>query len=174
MDILETERLILRPLVLEDAAALYSIYSDPETMKFMGQAPDSVAQERNNIQSHIIHHYEKCEAGLWATLLKDNNQLIGRCGLMHKQIGGVPEVELAYLLGRKYWSKGLATEAAAVILQYGFTKCGLSRIVAVIHPQNAASIRIAEKIGMKYEREVMYGEFGTVALYAIAAGSAKA
>jgi ribosomal-protein-alanine N-acetyltransferase len=168
MDILETERLTLRPLVLEDAAALYSIYSDPETMKFMGHAPDSVAQERNNIQSHLIHHYEKYNVGLWATLLKENNQLIGRCGLMHKQIEGVPEVELSYLLGRKYWGNGFATEAAKAILQYGFTKCGLGRIVAVIHPQNVASIRVAEKIGMKYGREVMYGEFGMVALYAMA------
>jgi ribosomal-protein-alanine N-acetyltransferase len=167
MDIWETERLILRPLVLDDAAALYSIYSDPETMKFMGQAPDSVAEERNNIQSHLIHHYERYKVGLWATLLKENNQLIGRCGLMHKQIEGVPEVELAYLLGRKYWGNGLATEAAAAILQYGITKCGLGRIVAVIHPQNVASIRVAEKIGVKYEREVMYGEFGRVALYVI-------
>jgi ribosomal-protein-alanine N-acetyltransferase len=159
MDILETERLTLRPLVLEDAAALYYIYSDPETMKFMGQAPDSVAQERNNIQSHLNHHYEKYEVGLWATLLKENHQLIGRCGLMHKQIEGMPEVELAYLLGRKYWGNGLATEAATAILQYGITRCGLDRIVTVIHPQNVASIRVAEKIAMKYEREVMYGLF---------------
>jgi [ribosomal protein S5]-alanine N-acetyltransferase len=168
MNILETNRLVLRNLVLADAADLYRIYSDPETMKFMGKAPDSVAEERSHIQSHIAHHYEKYGVGLWATVLKENNRLIGRCGLMRKQIEGVEEVEIAYLLDREYWGKGLATEAAEAIVMHGYAKYGCKRIVAVIHPQNVASIRVIEKIRMKYERDVEYGEIGKVALYAIA------
>jgi ribosomal-protein-alanine N-acetyltransferase len=169
MNILETNRLVLRRLVLEDAADLYRIYSDPETMKFMGKAPDSVEEERDHIQSHIAHHYEKYGVGLWATVLKENNRLIGRCGLMRKQIEGVEEVEIAYLLGREYWGRELATEAAGAILKHGYAKHGFKRIVAVIHPQNVASIRVAEKIGMDYERDVLYGAIGKVSLYAFEA-----
>src|SRR5262245_3993919 len=167
MDILETNRIVLRHLVLSDAADLYRIYMDPETIKFMGKAPDTVEEERDHIQSHIVHHYEKYGVGLWATVLKENNRFIGRCGLMRKQIEGVEEVEIAYLLDREYWGKGLATEAAEAIIKHGSAKYGFRRIVAVIHPQNVASIRVAEKIGMKYERDVLYGAIGKVALYAL-------
>jgi ribosomal-protein-alanine N-acetyltransferase len=167
MNILETNRLVLRRLALPDAADLYRIYSDPETMKFMGKAPDSVEEERNHLQAHIANHYEKYGVGLWATALKENNRLIGRCGLMRKQIEGVEEVEIAYLLDRECWGKGLATEAAEAIIKHGHAKYGFKRIVAVIHPQNVASIRVAEKIGMEYERDVLYGAIGNVALYAL-------
>jgi len=169
MNVLETNRLVLRRLSLADAADLYRIYSDPETMGFMGKSPDSIEEERDHIQSHIAHHYEKYGVGLWATVLKENNRLIGRCGLMRKQIEGVEEVEIAYLLGREYWGRGLATEAAEAIVKHGCAKYGFKRIVAVIHPQNVASIRVAEKIGMKYERDVLYGDFGKVSLYVLEA-----
>ena len=76
---------------------------------------------------------------------------------MRKQIEGVEEVEIAYLLDREYWGKGLATEADEAIIKHGHAKCGFKRIVAVIHPQNVASIRVAAKIEMKYERGVLYG-----------------
>jgi [ribosomal protein S5]-alanine N-acetyltransferase len=167
MNILETNRLVLRRLALPDAADLYRIYSDPETMKFMGKAPDSIEEECDHIQAHIANHYEKYGVGLWATALKENNRLIGRCGLMRKQIEGVEEVEIAYLLDREYWGKGLATEAAEAIIKHGHAKYGFKRIVAVIHPQNVASIHVAEKIGMEYERDVLYGDIGKVALYAL-------
>jgi [ribosomal protein S5]-alanine N-acetyltransferase len=167
MNILETNRLVLRRLALPDAADLYRIYSNPETMKFMGKAPDSIEEERDHIQAHIDNHYEKYGAGLWATVLKENNRLIGRCGLMRKQIEGAEEIEIAYLLDRECWGKGLATEAAEAIIKHGHAKYGFKRIVAVIHPQNVASIRVAEKIGMEYERDVLYGAIGNVALYAL-------
>src|SRR5262245_31184449 len=169
MNVLETNRLVLRRLALADAADLYRIYSDPETMKFMGKAPDSVEEERDHIRSHIAHHYEKYGVGLWATVLKENDRFIGRCWLMRKQIEGAEEVEIAYSLDRKYWGKGLATEAAEAIVMHGFAKYGFKRIVTVIHPQNVASIRVVEKIGMRYERDVLYGAIGNVALYAIEA-----
>jgi len=164
--ILETPRLALRHLVPEDAADLYRIYSDPETMKFMGKAPASVGEERGNILSHIANHYDLRGVGLWATILQGRGELVGRCGLMRKLIGGAEEVEIAYLLGREYWGRGLATEAAGAILRLGFEAYGFRRIVAVIDPANAASIRVAEKLGMSYEREVTYGNCGEVSLYA--------
>jgi ribosomal-protein-alanine N-acetyltransferase len=169
MIVLETDRLVLRHLVVDDAADLYRIYSDPETMKFMGKAPVSVAEERQYIQSHIAHHYEKYGVGLFATVLKENNRLIGRCGLMRKQIENTAEVEVAYLLDREYWGKGLATEAAEAIIEHGCAKYGFRRIVAIVHPHNTASIRIAEKIGMRYERDVVYGDISKASLYSLGA-----
>ncbi len=166
MNVLETERLTLRRLVPEDAADMYRIYGDPQTMRFMGDPPASVAAERENIRAHIANHYERHGVGLWATLLRESGRLIGRCGLMRKQIDGAAEIEIAYLLERGHWGRGLATEAARAVLAYGFTRCACRRIVAVIHPLNTASLRVAEKIGMRYEREVTYGDFGRVALYA--------
>lgn len=76
MYILETPRLALRRLALEDAADLYRIYGDPETMRFMGRPPDSVEEERRNILSHITNHYEKHGVGLWATVLKGRGEFV--------------------------------------------------------------------------------------------------
>ena len=166
MYILETPRLVLRRLVPEDAADLYRIYGDPETMKFMGAAPASVEEERGNILSHIANHYDLHGVGLWATVLKGRGEMVGRCGLMRKLIGGAEEVEVAYLLGRRYWGRGLATEAVGAILRLGFEGYGFRRIVAAVDPANVASIRVAEKAGMSYEREVTYGNYGEVSLYA--------
>ena len=165
MYILETPRLALRRLALEDAAELYRIYSDPETMRFMGSPPDSVEEERRNILSHIANHYEKHGVGLWATVLKGRGELVGRCGLMRKRIGGAEEVEIGYLLGREYWGRGLATEAAGAILQLGLEGYRYGRIVAVIDPANGASIRVAERVGMSYEGAVTYGDYGEASLY---------
>jgi ribosomal-protein-alanine N-acetyltransferase len=171
MNVLETERLILRQVTPADAADLYRIYTDPENMKFMGRQPDSIEFEREHIQKHIVNYYEKYGFGLWATVLKPNNQLIGRCGLLYQQIEGSQELEVTYLLDKSYWGRGLTTEAARGIIRLGFEKYQFPRIVALINPDNAASVRVAEKIGMKYERDVSYKEFGTVAMYVLEARS---
>src|SRR5918993_2893285 len=105
-------------------------------MRFMGRPPVSVEEERGNIRSHLAHHYDTHGVGLWATTLKGRGELIGRCGLMRKRIGGADEVELAYLLGREYWGRGLATEAAGALLRLGFEGHKFRRIVAVIDPAN--------------------------------------
>jgi uncharacterized protein (DUF1697 family) len=98
---------------------------------------------------------------LWATKRNALNRSV-----MRKLIGGAEEVEVAYLLGRRYWGRGLATEAVGAILRLGFEGYGFRRIVAAVDPANVASIRVAEKAGMSYEREVTYGNYGEVSLYA--------
>jgi ribosomal-protein-alanine N-acetyltransferase len=168
MDVIETERLILRHLRVEDAEDLYRIYSNPETMKFMGQGSASVEEARGHLQKHIEKYYDNYEFGLWATVLKENNSLIGRCGLLYEDIEGIKDLELAYLLDSNYWGQGLATEAAQSIIKIGFDRYNFKRIIAVINPQNTASIRVAEKVGMNYEREIAhYKDFGAVSLYAL-------
>ncbi|HEY0430094.1 MAG TPA: GNAT family N-acetyltransferase [Pyrinomonadaceae bacterium] len=168
MNVIETERLILRRLRVEDAEDLYRIYSNPETMKFMGQGSASVEETRGHIQKHIEKYYNNYGFGLWATLLKENNSLIGRCGLLYEDIEGIKDLELAYLLDSNYWGQGLATEVARSIVKIGFDGYNFNRIIALINPQNTASIRVAEKVGMNYEREIAhYKDFGAVSLYAL-------
>lgn len=169
MSVLETERLILRRFTPEDAADNYRIYTDPENMRFMGRQPDSVEFERYHLQRHIDNYYERHGFGLWAAVLKENGRLIGRCGLIYQQIEETQEVEVSYLIDRPYWGRGLATEAARAVVRLGFERYGFPRIVAVINPENIASVRVAQKLGMKHERDVNFKEFGTVALYALKA-----
>jgi RimJ/RimL family protein N-acetyltransferase len=167
MNVIETKRIILRQFTPEDAADNYRIYTDPENMKFMGRQPDSVEFEREHIRKHIANYYEKYEFGLWAVVLKENNRLIGRCGFLYQQIEDARELEITYLIDKHFQGRGLATEAARETVRLGFEKYNFSRIVAVINPENLASIRIAEKIGMEYERDVNFKDFGRVAMYVL-------
>ena len=169
MNVAETERLILRRFTPEDAEDNYRIYTDPENMRFMGRRPDSVEFERYHIRRHIADYYDKHGFGLWAVTLKENNRLVGRCGLLYQQIEDAREAEVTYLIDRLYWGRGLATEAAREAVRLGFEKYKLPRIVAVIDRRNLASVRVAEKLGMQYERDVNFKEFGKVLMYALSA-----
>ena len=119
------------------------------------------------IFKNTTNYYEKYGFGLWATILKENNRLIGRCGLLYQEVEGKKELEIAYLIEHNYWRKGLATEAAEAVIKIAFEKYNFRRIVAFIKSQNIASVRVAEKIGMKCEKEVVYKDFGCVSLYAL-------
>jgi ribosomal-protein-alanine N-acetyltransferase len=169
MIVLETERLWLRRFTPEDAEDNYRIYTDPENMRFMGRQPDSVEFERYHIGRHIANYYDTHEFGLWAAVLKENGRLIGRCGLLFQPVEGAQEVEVSYLIDRHYWGRGLATEAARATVRLGFGRYGFPRIVALINPENVASVRVAEKLGMKHERDVDFRDYGEVALYVLRA-----
>ena len=92
--------------------------------------------------------------GLWATIHKETGKFIGRCGLLPWTIEGQREVEVAYTFTREFWGQGLATEAAQGILKYGFEKLNLRRLICLIDPDNIASQRVAEKMGMSLEKRV--------------------
>ena len=169
MGVTETERLTLRRFTPEDAADNYRIYTDPENMRFMGRQPDSVEFERYHIRRHIANYYDTHGFGLWAAVLKENKQLIGRCGLLYQQVEDRREVEVSYLIDRHYWGRGLATEAAREVVRLGFEQYRFPRIVAMINPENVASVRVAEKAGLRFGRRVQFKEFGEVAMYALEA-----
>ena len=169
MVVLETERLLLRRFMPEDAADNYRIYTDPENMRFMGRQPDSVEFERYHIRRHIANYYEQHGFGLWAVVLKENGRLIGRCGLLYQPVEGAQVVEVSYLIDRHYWGRGLATEAARAVVRLGFERYRFPRIVAFINPENVGSVRVAEKIGMRYERSVDFRDFGEVSMYVLEA-----
>ena len=111
MNVIETPRLILRYLTLEDTEALAAIYADPIVMKFLA---DTLSQLETKQKIEIlIKRYEQYDYsfGLWATIYKPNNQLVGRCGVKPLD-DKCSELEMAYLLAREYWARGLATEVA--------------------------------------------------------------
>lgn len=168
MQIAETERLIFREFEPSDAKDLNRIYNDAKTMRFLGAPSETIEIEREHLQRHIENYYRKYGFGLWAAILKENNRLIGRCGLLYQEIEGAADLEIAYLFDSNYWGKGFATEAAAMLVELGFQRFGFERIVAFINPQNAASVRVAEKVGLKYEKDIEnFKDFGTVSRYAL-------
>jgi [ribosomal protein S5]-alanine N-acetyltransferase len=151
--IIETERLELRPLTMDDLDALALIYRDPEVRKYFPEGTLTYEQTREELEWIIDVYYGQHGFGLWATTHKRTNEFIGRCGLLPWTIDGRSEVEVAYLLAKAYWGRGLGTEAAGAILAYGFEQLHLSRLICLIDPGNEASINVAVKIGMHLERE---------------------
>lgn len=165
--ILRTDRLELRELTPGDAPSLAAIYADIEVMQYLASGRTRSLVET---QAEIEHHrdcYARDGFGLWATVLRETGALIGRCGLLPWRIEGSPEIEVAYLLGQAHWGHGLGTEAALAIRDWAFEHVDVDRLVSLAYPHTKASARVAEKIGMRFDREVeIFGR--AVHLYAVA------
>ena len=172
MIVLETARLTLRRLVPDDLDALYALYRDPEMRLYFppeGASPDrtlTYEETREELEWFLNGHPRHPELGLWATILKESGAFIGRCGLLPWAIDGQDEVEVAYMIDKRYWRRGLATEAARGIRDYAFDQLGLTRLICMIDDQNAASIGVATAIGMTFEREAA-DEHGPYHIYSM-------
>jgi RimJ/RimL family protein N-acetyltransferase len=152
--ILETKRLLLRRLVLDDLNELFALYTDPEIRKYFPEGVLNYQETKEELEWFLNGHPKHPELGLWATIHKETGKFIGRCGLLPWTIEGQDEVEIAYMLDKAFWKQGLATEAALGILRYGFGQLKLSRLICLIDPGNVPSQRVAERIGMTFERKV--------------------
>jgi RimJ/RimL family protein N-acetyltransferase len=166
MVILETDRLILRHLLPDDLNSLYALYCDPEVTKFIPDAPKSYEETREELEWFQNGHPAHPELGLWATIDKASGQFIGRCGLLPWTIDQRDEVEVAYALAKDYWGQGLATEAAQAIMHFAFEELHLSRLICLVDRENQASINVATKIGMIFEKEGE-DEMGPFLVYSI-------
>lgn len=172
MIILETDRLVLRRLVPDDLDALYALYRDPEMRVYFppeGASPDKTLtyeETKEELEWFLNGHPRHPELGLWATILKDNGAFIGRCGLLPWTLDGQDEVEVAYMIDKRYWRRGLATEAARGIRDYAFSTLGLSRLICMILPENEASVKVATNMGMTFEKECV-DEFGPFMVYSV-------
>jgi [ribosomal protein S5]-alanine N-acetyltransferase len=153
--VLETERLILRHLRLDDLGPLAAIQSDAEVMRYMPSGPLTWEQTAHNLDRCIALQAEH-GFSLWGAVEKVDGRLIGRCGLLPHSLQGRDEVEIAYLIARSDWSRGLATEAALALRDHGFDSLGLDRLVSIIHRDNMASRKVAEKAGLRPERMIQY------------------
>jgi ribosomal-protein-alanine N-acetyltransferase len=101
-----------------------------------------------------LAHWEQHGFGRWALIERQSKKLIGWCGLLY--LDNTEEVEIGYGLAKVYWGKGLASEAAADTMKYGFEQLALARIVAITYPENLASQRVLEKLGMKYVMQARF------------------
>lgn len=149
--VLETDRLILRELTLDDVDRMNQILSDPITMQFWPKPFDREASERWVKRS--IDAYRTLGFGRYAIVLKSTGQVIGDCGYMQVEVNGNQENDLGYILDKKFWSQGFATEAAKACLSFGLKELKMKRIVASMETKNLASKAVAEKIGLRLERE---------------------
>ncbi len=170
--VIETERLILRRLTMDDLDALYALYRDPEVRTFFPEGTLTYDETKEELEWIINVYYGQYGWGLWATIHKPTGAFIGRCGLLPWTIDGRHEVEVAYLLDRAYWRQGLATEAAQAIVHYAFTQLHLSRLICLIDAEHPASQHVAEKIGMTFEKGIV-DDKGPALLYAMGKPGAR-
>jgi ribosomal-protein-alanine N-acetyltransferase len=163
---IETPRLILRELESDDLDALVALYADEEVMRYIGRGGPLPAEAAARYLERQRALYRERGFGEWATVEKDTGDMVGLCGLiLWPDIDGVEELEVAYLLARGAWGRGLATEAAAAIRDHAVARLGRHRLVSCIYPAHTASIHVAEKVGMRHEKDFDY-EGTTMALYA--------
>ena len=157
---LETERLILRSFREEDIDAMAQLFANPDFMRFsLG-----IYTERKKTVDFIEKVMGWDHASIpsqFAVVPRGEDVLIGYCGFHHHpEVAG--EIEIGYRLHPDYWNRGLITEAARSVHDHGFRDWKLSRVISLIHPENIPSRRVAEKNGMKVEKEITFRGFPTL------------
>ena len=146
---LETERLTLRMFRDDDLEQYAPLCADPEVTRFLGDGSTLDRAGAWRQMAFFVGHWHLRGYGLWAVEERATGRLVGRVGFLNPE--GWPGFELAWTLAREHWGKGYATEAARRALEYAFTEMGRERVISLIHPDNRASIRVAERIGEKPE-----------------------
>lgn len=148
---IETQRLILRPFERTDVDAMYRILSDPITMTFW-PTPLSLEASQAWVERQL-QSYQEHGFGRLVMLVKQSGALIGDCGIVRSPIDGTLENDLGYIIFHEFWNQGYASEAAEAIKQHALDTLRLDRICANMPADHLASRRVAEKIGMSFERE---------------------
>jgi ribosomal-protein-alanine N-acetyltransferase len=151
--VIETERIILRQLTMDDMDNLLEIFSDPEAMRYY----PSTKNEEETIKwiEWNLKGYQEHGMGLWAAILKESGEFVGQVGLVVQEVDQEKEFEIGYLFLRKFWGRGLATEGAIACKEYGFNTLGVDRLISIIDPNNMPSRRVAERVGMLLEKQVV-------------------
>jgi len=148
--LLETDRLRLRPVAADDVDHFAALYADPDVMRFIGlRGPLTRDQARERLD-FMLGHWQRHGFGMWTLWLRAGGEFVGRCGMRYLEES--PEVELGYTLAKRFWGRGLATEASRAVVRYAFDAIRLRRLVAVADPANVASVNVMKKIGMTFER----------------------
>ncbi len=163
---LETERLILRSFREDDVDIMAQLFANADFMRFsLG-----VFTERKQTIAFIEKVMGWDRAGIpsqLAVIPRDEDTIIGYCGFFCHPEHGIEDIEIGYRLHPNYWNRGLITEGARAVLDHGFREWKLSRVISLIHPENVPSRRVAEKNGMKVEKEITFRGFLTL-VYAMA------
>ncbi|MCT7973164.1 GNAT family N-acetyltransferase [Laspinema olomoucense] len=168
---LESDRLMLRKMSLEDAPDLFEYASDPEVAKYTTWPPHQSLEDSHIFLNSIVEKYQTQENWDWGIIHKSDCKLIGTCGLVNR-VQAHHHAEIGYALARPYWGQGYMPEAVKAVVAFGFQETDLNRIEGRCKLSNHASARVMEKIGMKFEgilRQQMFikGSFHDMKLYAI-------
>lgn len=145
---LETERLILRPMDINDIESVFQMRRDDAVMRFIRE-PVISRNEAADWINLISSRWAKDKIGFCSLIEKESGKFAGWCGLWQLKESG--EIEVGYAVAKKFWGKGYASESAEAFLDYGFNNLNLEKIVAVARPENTASRRVMEKIGMQFD-----------------------
>lgn len=163
--VITTARLRLRPFVPADLDFYAALLADPEVMRYVADGRPRTRQQAEDGLARTIAGYDGAH-GMLAVERMADGALVGEAGLLQWDIPGVHDIEVAYTLARPFWGQGIATEAATALRDHALSALGLKRVISLIYPDNRASIRVAEKVGLAYERDAtLHGH--TVGLYAL-------
>ena len=144
---LETQRLILRGFREQDLDAYADMCGDPEVMRYIGAGKPLSRVESWRNMAMILGHWQLRGYSLWAVEERQSGEMIGRIGCWQPE--GWPGFEIGWMLRRTYWGRGFATEGAKAAMDYAFGELQQSRVISLIRPENAASRRVAQKLGEK-------------------------
>ena len=157
--ILETDRLLLRPLDFSDAEGMFRLDSNANVHKYLGNNPVKSIEESNHYIENVRNQYLQNGTGRFAVILKDTHDFIGWCGIKfitEPENNHVNFYEIGYRLTEKHWGKGYGYESAKAWLDYGFEKMNIKTIYASAHADNVRSNRILRKIGMLQTEQYYY------------------
>ncbi|MFQ5492189.1 MAG: GNAT family N-acetyltransferase [Phycisphaerae bacterium] len=152
--VIQTPRLHLRKLRADDLDTLAHMYNDEQVMRYIGSGGVRTRERARQGLEAMIAKEARQGFGTWSAVLKSTGAMIGTCGFILWGIEGRKETEISYLIARPYWGRGLATEAAGAVRDYGFGTLGCGRLISLIHEQNHASKAVARKTGLTYEHDV--------------------
>ena len=147
---LETERLILKKIQVENAASIFDLFSNEEIMKYYGQFPMKSIEEAEKLITMFDENYINDRGIRWGIFLKEDNRVIGTCGY-HNWNKRHSRAEIGYELSMESWGKGFMKEALRQVTEYGFTVMKLNRIEALVYPENEASLKSLINQGFKEE-----------------------
>lgn len=160
MKVLETERLILRHLSLDDAAFMLDLLNQPSYVRFIGdRGVRTIEDARAYILNQAIDSYQRLGYGLYLTESKTEHVPMGICGLVKRDF--LEDVDIGYAFHPNFWSKGFALEAASAVMAYAREVLGFDRIAAIVTPDNERSINVLTKLGLRFERTINWPEDGT-------------
>ena len=164
MRVLESSRLSLRRLTLDDAEFIFGLVNQPSWLRFIGDKNvRNLDDARNYLRTGPLDMYQRFGFGMFMVERKDDGTAIGTCGLLKRDI--LPEPDLGYAFLPEFWGQGYALEAAMAVLEYGHYAHELTRILAIVAPGNERSIRVLERCGMRYERMFAMTETDEVKLF---------
>jgi RimJ/RimL family protein N-acetyltransferase len=157
MLVLQTERLVLRHFLDNDAEFIVRLLNEPSFIEYIGDKGVRTVEEANEyLLNGPIDSYERFGYGLNRVELRETGEPIGMCGLVRR--ANLDDADIGYAFLEQYWSKGYARESAEAVLAHARNKLGLDRIVAIVTPENHCSIKLLEKIGLTFERMIRFSD----------------